>query len=94
MTETFSERLVRLRKARCYSQRFLASRCGITHASIVRLENGEHKPRFDSLAPMARALGVTTDYLLTGTDPNSALRRAILIGTRPEILLAMARREL
>jgi hypothetical protein len=48
--------------------------------------------RAHRLPDLARVLGVTVDYLLTGRDTDDALRNAILRGTSREILLAMARR--
>ena len=94
MSETFSERLYRLRTERLMSQRALAERVGIEHRMIGRFERGDNKPRIDTAVGLARVLGVTADYLLSGRDPDDALRNAILRGTSPEILLAMAQRKL
>jgi len=93
--ETLAERINRLRATRHMSQRALAERIGVTHASVIRIENGEHKPRADSLHPMARALGVSTDYLLTGRDApqHAALISAIRQRMPYERLVAMVRDE-
>lgn len=94
MTETFGERLRRLRLAKGIPVEQIAQAIGVTHSIVRRAENGEHQVRAHRLPKLAHMLGCTTDYLLTGRDPDDALRAAILRGTRPEILLAMARREL
>ena len=92
--EAFGERLRRLRLARNISVEQVAHAIGVTHSIVRRAENGEHQVRAHRLPTLARLLGCTTDYLLTGREPDDVLRNAILRGTRPEILLAMAKREL
>lgn len=94
VAEAFGERLHRLRTERLMSQRALAERVGIEHRMIGRFERGDNKPRIDTAVGLARVLNVTTDYLLSGRDPDAALRTAILRGTSREILLAMAKREM
>ena len=91
--ETFGERLKRLRKEHHMSQEALALRVGVCKQNFGKWENDYHRPDFERIPMLSRALGVTTDYLLTGRDPDDALRAAILRGTAPNILLAMARRE-
>ena len=61
---------------------------GLTRAELARIieegesrlgqwERGEHAPRDHSIAKIARALGVSTDYLLGVTDePSAPARRA------------------
>jgi len=90
MTETFGKRLRRLRQANRFTTRDMAQFSGVTHASIVRIENGEHKPRCDSLPPMAEALGVSIDYLLTGRDADAALWRAIGTQAPQSAMVALA----
>lgn len=93
-SETFGERLRRLRIASGLTVEQIAQCIGVTHSIIRRVENGEHQIRAHRMPDLARRLGCTTDYLLTGREPDDVLRNAILRGTRPEILLAMAKREL
>lgn len=94
MSETFGERLRRLRKKHNLLQEALAARVGVCKQNLGKWENDLHHPDFDRIPALSRALNVTTDYLLTGRDPDDALRNAILRGTSREILLAMARREM
>ena len=89
--ETFAERLRRLRTECGFTVERLAQAIGVTHSVVRRAETGEHQIRAHRLPELARQLGVTTDYLLTGRDPNSALRRAILIGTPSDRLIALVR---
>lgn len=94
MTEVFGERLKRLRIARKMSQQALAQRIGVSEPNLSKWENGYYQPLAGKVPALARVLAVSTDYLLTGRDADDALRSAILRGTSPQILLAMARREL
>jgi transcriptional regulator with XRE-family HTH domain len=95
MTETFGERLRRLRLAKRMTTPQMANACQVTSYHIVnQWELDRNHPRVSTLPHVASVLGVTTDYLLTGRDSDAALRAAILRGTSQEILLAMARREI
>jgi transcriptional regulator with XRE-family HTH domain len=63
-TSTFGERLRRIREQRKLTQQELAERAGIRYETINRIENGKHaEPRVYVAAALARALGVTVDYL-------------------------------
>lgn len=92
--ETLGERVARLRIAKGYSQRFVAQRIGVDHRVMIRVERDETRPRAASLHPLARVLGVTTDYLLTGREaPHlAALHAAIRANAPRERLLAMVER--
>jgi tetratricopeptide (TPR) repeat protein len=65
--ETVGERLRRLRQERGLSQRELASP-GVSYAYISRIEAGTRQPSVKALRKLARKLGVTTEYLETGSD--------------------------
>jgi transcriptional regulator with XRE-family HTH domain len=63
--EMLGERVKRLRSALGWSQAELARRARVPQQRISALEGGGvESPR--NLAPLARALGTTADYLLTG----------------------------
>ena len=47
------------RDKRGYSVRQLARRAGVTHVSIVRIENGQASPNVAMLEKLAKALGIT-----------------------------------
>jgi transcriptional regulator with XRE-family HTH domain len=46
------------------TQRELASKAGLTHATISRLETGKHRPYFSTIRKLARALGVSPKVLV------------------------------
>ena len=66
--EIFGERLRSAREARGFNQRELSDRLGVPASSIAHFEGGRRKPSFDNLSRLARALDVTTDYLLGHSD--------------------------
>src|SRR6476646_9104092 len=65
--ETIGERLKRLRLERGLSQRELAAP-GVSYAYISRIEAGTRQPSVKALRRLAAKLGVTADYLETGSD--------------------------
>jgi transcriptional regulator with XRE-family HTH domain len=50
-----------LREQAGISQRELARRSGVHYMSIYQWEAGKHRPRFDQMRAVARALGVSMD---------------------------------
>jgi transcriptional regulator with XRE-family HTH domain/Tfp pilus assembly protein PilF len=71
--ETIGQRLKRLRLERGLSQRELAAP-GVSYAYISRIEAGTRQPSVKALRKLAEKLGVTADYLETGSelDPDAA----------------------
>src|SRR4051795_7307742 len=65
--ETVGQRLRRLRRDRGLSQRELASQ-GVSYAYISRIEAGARRPSVKALRQLARKLGVSVEYLETGSD--------------------------
>src|SRR5207302_8976499 len=65
--ETIGQRLRRLRRERGLSQRELASP-GVSYAYISRIEGGARRPSVKALRTLARKLGVSADYLETGSE--------------------------
>lgn len=66
----FGERLVEARKRQRITQSDLAERAGVTRSAIGGYENEGKDASYGVLVKMARALGVTTDFLL-GIDDNA-----------------------
>lgn len=66
--DIFQERLRTARHLRGMEQAQLALRAGLPAASISHFEKGNRKPSFDNLRRLARALDVTTDYLLGSVE--------------------------
>jgi transcriptional regulator with XRE-family HTH domain len=51
-------------EARGINQKWLADAANTTEATISRYVNGVHKPNIDIVVDIAKALGVSVDYLL------------------------------
>ncbi len=65
--ESLGERLRRLRTERGFSQRELSSP-GVSYAYVSRIEAGARQPSVKALRKLAPKLGVSVEYLETGTD--------------------------
>jgi transcriptional regulator with XRE-family HTH domain len=77
--ETVGERLKRLRLERGLSQRELAAP-GVSYAYISRIEAGTRQPSVKALRRLASKLGVSADYLETGSDLDAASARELRLG--------------
>ena len=60
------ERIGALRRARRLSQAELAGRLGISASAMGMYEQGRREPSVQIIVALARELGVSTDFLLTG----------------------------
>lgn len=67
--ETLPQRVKRLRLERDLSQRELACP-GVSYAYISRIEAGTRQPSVKALRKLAAKLGVSTEYLETGVEPD------------------------
>jgi transcriptional regulator with XRE-family HTH domain len=76
--ETIGQRLRRLRHERGLSQRELASP-GVSYAYISRIEAGARRPSVKALRMLARKLGVSADYLETGSEIRETDERELRI---------------
>lgn len=74
--ETVGERLRRLRLDRGLSQRELAAP-GVSYAYISRIEANTRRPSVKALRMLAPKLGVTVEYLETGSDVRDADEREL-----------------
>ena len=72
-SEALGWRILLLRRRQGLSQTDLALRIGSTRAQISRYERGAYEPRAEMLGRLADALGTTTDFLITGREPDSDL---------------------
>jgi len=64
MSESFGERLRRIREEKRLSQSELAEKSGFQPSAISHFESGRRAPSFDNLKKLADALAVTIDFLL------------------------------
>ena len=66
--DKFGDRLAQAREKRELSQAELAKRAGLQAAAIGHFERGRRKPSFANVRALAKALNVSSDYLLGRTE--------------------------
>ena len=72
MEADVGKRVRRVRRAQDVTQVQLAAQAGLHVMTISRLENGTAKAVYgDTIVALARALGVSADYLLPGAVPRN-----------------------
>jgi transcriptional regulator with XRE-family HTH domain len=76
--ETIGQRLKRLRLERGLSQRELAAP-GVSYAYISRIEAGTRQPSVKALRRLAAKLGITAEYLETGSHLGPEEERELLL---------------
>ena len=66
---TLGDRVLELRRQQGLSQVALAKAAGFPQATLCRVEKGHiAQPRLGVIVKLAKALGVTVDYLATGAE--------------------------
>lgn len=68
--ENINQRIRRLRIARGYSQQQLANAVGVSDASVSKWESEQSEPKSKFIPLLARALLVTSEHLLHGSELN------------------------
>ena len=71
----FGKRLQELRKLNGLTQEELAVRVGVEKLHVSRMERGVAACSIDLLLDLSSALSVSTDYLLTGKNPDKEIIR-------------------
>lgn len=66
------ERIKERRAELGWTQEQLAQKAGISKSFLSELENGKRSVSADNLLDLARALGVSLDYLMTGQENEEA----------------------
>ena len=74
---TFSDRLVQLRKTRGWSQEDLADRMDVTRQAVSKWESGQTTPELDKIITLSELFGVSTDYLLKGSEALSPVPETV-----------------
>lgn len=96
MIEDFSKRLKELRKQKRMTQIEMAELIGISRNTYSGYEKGAYMPSTEALVRIAAALGVSTDYLVTGKEeekkPTEALKTSQVggemdVGSQLELIL-------
>lgn len=70
-----ADRIQYLRKQKGYSQEQLADKVGVSRQAVSKWESGQSTPDLEKIIAMSDIFGVTTDYILKGTEPVSAANR-------------------
>lgn len=70
--EGIGGRIAKLRRSKKWTQRQLAEKVGIRSASMSKYERGTYTLRADALVSIARVLGTSIDFLLTGREAEGA----------------------
>ena len=65
-------RIAALRRERGLSQAELAGAIGVSPSALGMYEQGRREPSADTMVALARALSVSTDFLLTGRVSTAA----------------------
>lgn len=66
------ERIAQLRRKRGLSQTKLAQALGLRTSTVAMYEQDRREPSVTIIIALARTLGVTIDYLLTGLPPTES----------------------
>ncbi len=75
-TETLADRLTRLRTEKNLTRLALAALAEVSQGAIQLLEKGvTRNPSFSVISKLAGALGVTTDFLVSGVDEAAGAHR-------------------
>jgi len=64
MTESFGDRLRRIRESKGLNQGELAERTGLQPSAVSHFESGRRSPSFENLNRLADALSVSLDFLI------------------------------
>lgn len=67
-----NEKILYYRRAAKLSQEELAAQVGVSRQAVSKWELGDATPEVDKLLALARAFGVTTDELLSDSEPAGA----------------------
>ena len=84
-SETFGEKLSRLRKARCWTQSDLAQQLGVTETAVCYWEQGRSRPKASRLQSLAALLGAPVAELLGHASPSRANLGEMVARMRAEI---------
>ena len=69
---TMGERIYKLRKEKSLSQEQLAETADVSRQAVSKWETGQSVPDAEKIVLLSDIFGTTTDYLLKGTQDNSA----------------------
>jgi len=88
----YSENLQKLCAMRSMDQTALASRVGLSKSSISRILNGVQEPKLRLAHELARALGVTLDYLVEDSPEVGPAQHLVMATEEEMMILKIVRR--
>lgn len=65
--QTIGERIKALRDAHDWTQAELGAKIGVSGVSVTNWEKGYNELRYENAIKLARVLGTTHEYIMTGT---------------------------
>lgn len=68
MNIEIGDRIKNLRKSKGITATFVAQNIGVTSAVLSEIERNKNKPTIDKVVALSDFFGVTTDYLLKGSN--------------------------
>ena len=72
--EKIGNRIKKLMDKKGYKQKELASMVGVTETAMSRYLKNEREPKMEVVANLATALDTTTDYLISGVEPDGSFK--------------------
>jgi transcriptional regulator with XRE-family HTH domain len=88
----YSEKLQKLCALRGIDQSSLASKVGLSKSSISRILSGIQEPKLRLAYDLAKALGVTLDYLVEDTPDLGPAQHLVMITEEEMMILKIVRR--
>ncbi len=74
MQETFSDKIVALRKGKKWTQEMLAEKCGISRQAVAKWENGQSVPDIFRIIELAELFQVELNELMANTHSDASFR--------------------
>jgi transcriptional regulator with XRE-family HTH domain len=88
----YAENLQRLCAMKSLDQSTLASKVGLSKSSISRIVSGVQEPKLHLAYDLARALGVTLDYLVEDSPEPGPSQHLVMISDEEQMILKIVRR--
>ena len=67
-----ADRIQSLKKIKGITQEALADTLGVSRQAVSKWESGQSEPETDKIIGLSEYFGVTTDYILKGTETETA----------------------
>lgn len=90
MTAEIAKKIKDLRRVKNFTQTDLALASGVSFGAIQKLESGEKNVRFDTLASLIEAMGVTlSEFFSDGVQTSAGLSKDFSLRPVPSDVLAV-----